>query len=118
MMSPRVLFALLVAVSIVRSVAAGPVCDPVIAVGDLHGGYEAFVTVLKKVGLIDEQRRWQGGESCLVQLGDILDRGARSRDVLEFLIDLEAQAPDRVHVLLGNHEIMNIMGDLRYVLPK
>jgi hypothetical protein len=112
----RALFALLLAI-VPLSAGASAGCDRVIAVGDLHGAYDGFVTILEAAGLVDDDLEWTGEGSCLVQLGDIVDRGARSRELLDLLIDLESQAPDSVHVLLGNHEIMNILGDLREVVP-
>jgi len=100
-------------------VAAGeaPVCSRVIAVGDLHGGFDNFALILKKTGLVDDGLNWAGGSSCLVQLGDIVDRGERSRELLDLLIRLEQQADGRMQVLVGNHEVMNVIGDLRYVHP-
>jgi hypothetical protein len=95
--------------------AAEELCDRVVAVGDIHGGYDAFVNILLQTGIIDEDLVWRDDRACLVQLGDVVDRGPRSREVLDFLIDLQRQAPQRVHPLLGNHEAMNITGDLRYV---
>jgi len=92
--------------------------ERVVAVGDVHGGFEEFVGILRMAGIIDGRNRWTGGKTHLVQLGDVVDRGPRSRDVLDLLIGLEPQARKaggRVHALLGNHETMNIYGDLRYV---
>ena len=93
----------------------------VVAVGDSHGAYPEFVTILQRVGLIDGNRQWIGGSSVLVQTGDVIDRGKQSRECLDLLMDLERQAPKqngRVIPLLGNHEVMNIMGDLRYVVAR
>ena len=90
----------------------------VIAMSDIHGAHNEFVGLLQGVGLIDEQAHWVGGDDQLVIVGDILDRGADSRAALELTMRLEAeaeQAGGRVHMLLGNHEIMNLVGDLRYV---
>ena len=73
-----------------------------------------------KEKLIDAQRHWTGGKTTLVQVGDLLDRGPKPRDVMDLLMVLEKEAPQaggRVVALLGNHEMMNIMGDLRYVTP-
>jgi hypothetical protein len=92
-------------------------CGRIVAVADLHGGYDAFVEVLGRAGLVDQDLRWIAEDACLVQLGDIPDRGARSREVLELMMDLQRQAPERVFPMLGNHEVMNIVGDLRYVTP-
>jgi hypothetical protein len=87
----------------------------VVAVGDLHGGFDAFLTILGEARLVDEEGGWVGGEACLVQTGDVVDRGDRSREILDLLMRLSTEAPSRVHALLGNHEIMNLVGDLRYV---
>lgn len=93
----------------------------VVAVGDIHGDLDALVSILQEAGIIDAQRRWSGGNGTLVQTGDMLDRGARDRQVMDLLMELEKQAAKskgRVVVLLGNHEMINIMGDLRYVAPE
>ena len=102
---------------------AEDVCDingvaRVVAVGDVHGAYDNFVTVLRLAGLVDEKLHWSGARSRLVQVGDVLDRGADSRKAMDLLRRLEgeaAKAGGRVHALLGNHEVMNMLGDLRYV---
>ena len=106
-------------------VAAGPqdVCaiqttERVVAVGDIHGAFDKFVTILREAGLIDGRRRWVGGRSILVQTGDILDRGADSRralDLIRTLTDEAAKAGGRVVPLMGNHEVMRLVGDRRYV---
>ena len=92
--------------------------ERVVALSDVHGAYEALVETLTTVGLIDASRTWVGGRSHLVIVGDLLDRGPRSRDALDLLMRLEGEAAEaggRVHVLIGNHESMNMIGDLRYV---
>lgn len=89
----------------------------VVAIGDVHGDYQQFVTLLREAQLIDQRNRWTGGATHLVQTGDILDRGPESRKVMELLMSLETQARragGQVHALIGNHEAMNIYGDLRY----
>lgn len=93
----------------------------VVAVGDVHGSYDGLVAVLRMAGLVDEKARWSGGKAHLVQVGDFLDRGKDTRGVLDLLMRLQKDAPKaggRVHVLLGNHEVMNMLGDLRYVNPE
>ncbi len=94
--------------------------NSVVAIGDVHGDFDDFVTILQKAGLIDEQHHWTGGKTTFVQVGDLLDRGPKPRDVMDLMMSLEKEAPKaggRVVGLLGNHEMMNIMGDLRYVTP-
>jgi Calcineurin-like phosphoesterase len=103
---------------------AGPAKTPadqreaVVAIGDVHGDFDDFVIILQRVGLINAQHHWTGGQTTFVQVGDLLDRGPKPREVMDLLISLEKEAPKaggRVVSLLGNHEMMNIMGDLRYV---
>lgn len=92
--------------------------ERVVAVSDVHGAYGALVRTLRNAAVLDEQDGWAGGAAHLVAAGDILDRGPDSRRVMDLLMRLEAEAAaagGRVHVLLGNHEVMNLVGDLRYV---
>lgn len=92
--------------------------EKVVAIADVHGAYDAMVETLGEVGILDDNLAWSGGESHLVIVGDLLDRGPRSRDALDLLMRLEVEAAaagGNVHVLIGNHEMMNMIGDLRYV---
>ena len=95
--------------------------ETVIAIGDVHGDFDDFVSVLLRTGLVDSQHHWSGKNATFVQLGDLLDRGPKPRDVMDLMMSLEQEAPKsggRVVSLLGNHEMMNLMGDLRYVTPE
>jgi hypothetical protein len=90
----------------------------VVAVSDLHGAHRDFVETLQSAGVLDAQERWAGGRTHLVVLGDVVDRGDDSRASLDLIMALEAQAAaegGRVDLVLGNHEVMNLTGDLRYV---
>src|SRR6266436_8314842 len=94
--------------------------ESVIAIGDVHNDYDDFVAILRRTGLTDKQNHWTGGKTTFVQVGDLLDRGPKPREVMDLMIALEKEAVQtggRVVSLLGNHEMMNIMGDLRYVTP-
>ena len=89
----------------------------IVAIGDVHGDVDALLGLLHTAKLVDARDNWSGGKSHLVLPGDFLDRGKASRKVLDLLIELEPQARKaggRVHALLGNHEAMNLYGDLRY----
>ncbi len=95
--------------------------DRVVAIGDIHGDFEAFVSILQTAGLVNDRNRWIGGAATLVQTGDFTDRGSEVRAVMDLLMSLEAQAESaggRVEVLLGNHEVMNLMRDVRDVNPQ
>jgi hypothetical protein len=90
----------------------------VVAISDVHGAYDAMVETLTAAGILDDNLAWIGDETRLVIVGDLLDRGPRSRDVMDLLMRLEGEAVAAggyVHVLYGNHESMNMIGDMRYV---
>ncbi|MBN8607520.1 MAG: metallophosphoesterase [Caulobacterales bacterium] len=94
--------------------------ERIVVIGDLEGDYEKFVDMLRQAQLIDADGDWAGGQTHLVQLGDIPDRGPNSRMIMDHLMRLEPQAlraDGHVHALIGNHEAMNVEGDLRYVHP-
>src|SRR4030042_4099458 len=87
--------------------------DKIIVIGDLHGDYEAFIRILKGTEVIDRDLHWAAGKAHFVQTGDIMDRGPEARKIIDDLIRLEkeaAAAGGMVHVLLGNHEELNLTG--------
>jgi hypothetical protein len=120
-------FALLLLVCL--PLAAQPAPEPrvawdgvqrVIAFADVHGAHGELVTLLREAGVIDAQDRWAAGTAHVASLGDLLDRGADSRQVMDLLMRLQqeaAQAGGGLHLVLGNHEALNLLGDLRYVDP-
>jgi len=90
----------------------------VVAVGDIHGAFDEFTTIMQQAELIDAELNWIGGKTHFVSVGDLTDRGPGSYEILDLFIKLEQQAEKaggRVHVVLGNHEVMNLNEDLRYV---
>jgi hypothetical protein len=92
----------------------------IIAVGDLHGDFQAWTDIATAAGLVDPAGHWAGGRTTLVQLGDVTDRGPDSLKIVRSLQQLQAEAPKaggRVIVVLGNHEAMNLLGDYRYTTP-
>lgn len=100
---------------------AGSQRPRIVAIADVHGALEPFRAILRQAGLIDEADRWIGGDTILVQTGDLLDRGKDVRAVIDLVRSLEEQAPEhggRVVALLGNHETMNMLLDLRDLNPE
>ena len=94
--------------------------ERIVAVGDLHGDFEAWHQIALKAHIINQRDRWAGGSTILVQTGDIVDRGPDSLKIIRQLMKLQKEAPrsgGRVVVLVGNHEAMNMTDDLRYVDP-
>lgn len=99
-----------------RSVFEAP--DSLWVVGDVHGEFSRLRRLLRRGGLVDEDGSWTGGESHLVLLGDLMDRGPYVTGLLWFVYRLQEEARragGRVHVVLGNHEAMVLTGDHRYV---
>ena len=102
---------------------APPVLPPaarLVAVGDLHGDLPKTRRALKLAGVLGDDGRWCGGKATLVQVGDILDRGGDEVAILYLLERLSkeaAAAGGAVHVLLGNHETLNVAGRYRYASP-
>ena len=87
--------------------------ERIVVVGDLHGEYENFIKILKGTNVVDENEHWAAGNAHLVQTGDIMDRGDEARKIFDLLIRLEKEAEaagGMVHVLLGNHEEINLTG--------
>jgi hypothetical protein len=92
----------------------------IIAVGDLHGDLQAWLTIAKAAGVMSPDGHWAGGSTTLVQLGDIADRGPGTLAIIQSLQQFQREAPKArgsVIVVLGNHEAMNLIGDYRYTTP-
>ena len=114
-------FGLVLTAFLLAIVPASPAqAQRIVAVGDLHGDYGAWIDIARSAGLVDGKNRWAGGRTTLVQAGDIVDRGPDSLKIIRHLMKLQkeaAKAGGKVIVLVGNHEAMNMTGDLRYIDP-
>ncbi|XVE80904.1 hypothetical protein DITRI_Ditri15bG0018700 [Diplodiscus trichospermus] len=98
-----------------------PSPDRLVAIGDLHGDFEKSKQAFRLAGLIDGSDRWCGGSTTVVQIGDVLDRGGEELKILYFLEKLKREAAKsggKLITLNGNHEIMNVEGDFRFVTKK
>lgn len=95
--------------------------DSISIISDIHGEYKSYLNLLKASGIIDENLNWRFGKGHLVVLGDIFDRGDKVTEVLWHLFGLEKQALEAggmVHVMLGNHELLVLSKDMRYMNEK
>ncbi len=92
-----------------------------LVISDIEGNFSAFRKLLQANGVMDKNFNWIFGKNHLVLTGDFFDRGAQVTQVLWLIYALEEKAKlagGHVHFILGNHEIMNMNGDIRYVNPK
>ena len=106
-----------------------PKYEKVYAFGDIHGDFNAFIYVLNRAGLINNEYHWCGGDAHVVQVGDILDRKIRDGvysdedsefDIISLILRLQLEAymsGGGFHPVIGNHELMNILGIFDYVSP-
>ena len=95
--------------------------DRIFVMGDIHGGYYELIELLKNNGIIDKNLKWNWGKRHLVFLGDLFDRGDYVTECLWLVYRLEHEAKKaggRVHMLLGNHELMVMYGDTRDISRK
>lgn len=112
---------LLVAVLGARLAAQDAPSSPrLVAVGDIHGSIEGLTAILAKAGLTGDDGKWAGGAATFMQTGDFMDRGDNVRAVMDRLMALETEAKPAggmALALLGNHEVMNLIGFTRDATP-
>jgi hypothetical protein len=90
-----------------RAIVGIDTAGSIFAVGDVHGDYLRLIRLLRAAGLIDSQAHWTAGKSVLIFLDNMIDKGPRPVDVLEFIQTLEEEATGdggRAVPLMGNHE--------------
>jgi hypothetical protein len=98
-----------------------PAPDRLLALSDIEGNFAALVELLRAGKVVDDDLQWTFEKGHLVVVGDVFDRGLHVTECLWLLYELEARARAKggeVHLVLGNHEVMNLTGDLRYVRNK
>ena len=95
--------------------------EKVFVMSDPHGNLDCVISLLQGNGVIDKHYRWNFGKNKLIVIGDIFDRGYDVMQIYWLLYKLEKEAADAggsVDVMLGNHEPLVLMNDLRYTKPK
>jgi len=98
-----------------------PLPSKMLIISDIEGNFEGFESILKGAGVIDSGFKWIFGSGHLVLNGDFFDRGLNVTECLWLIYKLETEAEiagGKVHFILGNHEVMNLRGDHRYVRKK
>ena len=94
---------------------------PIFAVSDIESGYKTFRDLLIKNKIIDSNLNWSFGNGHLVLIGDFVDRGFSTTQVLWFIYKLEQEANKKdgnVHFIIGNHEIKNMQANFEAASPK
>ncbi len=95
--------------------------DSIGVLTDVHGEYKVYLNLLKAMGIIDKNLNWSFGSGHLVIAGDVFDRGEMVNELFWHLFGLEKQAAEAggmVHLLIGNHELMVLSRDLRFISEK
>jgi hypothetical protein len=118
---PGVFFSVPLKMNLNPEAATYPSPERLFVLSDIEGKFQAFYKLLLAGRVIDDQFNWTFGKGHLVLCGDMFDRGADVTPCLWLLYKLEAEAKAKggyVHVVLGNHEIMNLSEDFSYVHPK
>lgn len=115
-----------------------PAAKRIIVIGDLHGDYDLTIESLILAGVIDNNLNWVGNDTIVVQVGDQIDRcrpydhkcdhelatvndEASDIKIMKLMTELHNKAlkeKGAVYSLLGNHELMNSLGNLNYVSYK
>jgi hypothetical protein len=115
-----VLAALVAATPVFAASTPQPQPPRIVAVGDLHGDFSVWRDIAIAAGIENAGGHWTGGRTILVQVGDVVDRAPDSLKIIRDLMRLQKEAPKqggKVIALVGNHEAMNVTGDLRYTVP-
>lgn len=95
--------------------------DKIVVLGDIHGELKSLVNLLRYNGIINENNQWIFGKGHIVFTGDVFDRGSQVTECLWLIFQLEIQAETqggKVHYLMGNHEMMALLFDDRYIADK
>ncbi len=110
-----------------------PAVPRIVCIGDVHGDLGRVVELLRILRIIDENTQWiaEPKNTVVVQLGDQIDSASRgTTEDWETMVDTEVimfmdkldhiarKSGGRVLSIIGNHELMNVMGDYTYVSQK
>ncbi|ORY91013.1 Metallo-dependent phosphatase-like protein [Syncephalastrum racemosum] len=110
----------LIGLILLSTIASGLTVRPdqrIVATGDLHGDLDNTLRILQFTGLVNSDATWTAGDTIW---GDVVDRGVDTIPLYKLIQRLRAEAAaagGAVVSTLGNHEVMNMIGDWRYVHP-
>ncbi|HVW74320.1 MAG TPA: metallophosphoesterase [Rhizomicrobium sp.] len=82
---------------------AAHISRPVYAIGDIHGRADLLKILLEKIRKDIAESDFESVQPAIVFLGDYIDRGPSSHDVVDIILRLEDSGQE-IHPLKGNHE--------------
>jgi hypothetical protein len=92
----------------------------IVVIGEVQGAFNTVSALLEHLEFVDSTGCWTGGDSILIQMGDLVDDGANVRAAMDLFMKLQQQAPSsggEAIILMGNHEASNILGEYGDVNP-
>jgi hypothetical protein len=95
--------------------------EKMLILSDIEGNLDAFSSILISAKVVDSAFNWTFDKGHLVLVGDFVDRGLNVTETLWLIYKLEEEAKrsgGKVHFILGNHEVMNLQGKIKYVRKK
>lgn len=104
-----------------KSPSIYPASKRILALSDIEGNFEAMKIMLQSAGVMDREFNWSFGDGDLVLVGDFFDRGLNVTECLWLLYKLDGEAEKaggKLHFILGNHEILNLQGNTKYMRSK
>jgi len=90
--------------------------EKIVALSDIESGFKTFRDYLVNNGIVDGNLNWSFGKGHLVLVGDLVDRGMSTTQVLWLIYKLEQEAKAKgghVHFIIGNHELYNMQGKFK-----
>ncbi|MCZ4243034.1 metallophosphoesterase [Pedobacter punctiformis] len=95
--------------------------EKMLVISDIEGNFNGFKSILIGNNIIDKNFKWTFGKNHLVLVGDFFDRNLNVTECLWLTYKLEDEAErqgGKVHFILGNHEMMNLKGQTKYLRDK
>jgi len=95
--------------------------EKLLVISDIEGNFEDFTKILRVAGVINKKYEWVYGKNHLLINGDLFDRGDDVTALLWLCYKLDNESQllgGKVHIKLGNHDQMNMEGDIRYIDSK